>query len=73
MPQRRNPTSGSFNDQFERLLESLAGSPMAELGKPVCDEADVPVVELKPRIGRCYALHNRYLLDALAWADKSRR
>jgi len=72
MPHRRKPSAGSFNDEFERLLEHLASSPLAELGKPVFSEKDMPTVKRQRRIGRCPASHNRFLLDAHAWADENR-
>jgi len=73
MPTRRKSSAGSFNDEFERLLEGLAGSPQVEPGKPLLSEKGLPIIVPQTRIGRCRESHNRFLLDGHAWADESLR
>jgi hypothetical protein len=67
MPQRPQPSAGSFYDELDRLLEQLAASPLTAPQSHVASEKQMPA-KRPPRIGRCPQLHNRLLLDSSAWA-----
>ena len=69
MRHRSKKPTGSFAQDFERLIAQLATQPVIELGKPLPRQRHLP----RKKVGDCPAAHNRALLGgADAGATPSR-